>query len=100
MRGEAAVPRTLVTRLIDELRGREQRRHLELHERRIETTTREWEVVECLRQGMSTREIAQLLGIADVTVRRHISGVHQKLGIRTRAELLRLLAEGVNDAAQ
>jgi DNA-binding NarL/FixJ family response regulator len=100
MRGEAAVPRALVTRLIDELRGREQRRHLELHERRIEMTTREWEVVESLRKGMSTREIAQLLGIADVTVRRHISGVHHKLGIRTRAELLRLLAEGGDDAAQ
>ena len=93
MRGEAAVPRALVTRLIDELRGRERRRHLDVRDRRrVEMTAREWDVVEGLRQGMSTREIAQLLGIADVTVRRHISGVHQKLGIRTRAELLRLLA--------
>lgn len=94
MRGEAAVPRILVTRLIDELRGREpRRRHLELHERRrVELTPREWEVVESLRQGMSTREVAELLGIASVTVRRHVSSVHQKLGVRSRAELLRLLA--------
>ena len=101
MRGEAAVPRFLVTRLIDELRGRERRRHLDLHEgRRIEMTRREWEVVEALRQGMSTREIAELLGISEVTVRRHISGVHHKLGVRTRPELLRVLAAGENEATQ
>jgi DNA-binding NarL/FixJ family response regulator len=95
MRGEAAVPRRFVSRLIDELRGRERSRHLDLHERRrIEFTPREWDVVSGLRQGMSTREIAQSLGIADVTVRRHLSGVHQKLGVRTRAELLRLVASG------
>ena len=94
MRGEAAIPRRLVSQLIDEIRGRERRRHLDLHEqRRVELTTREWQVVEALRQGMSTKEIAQLLGIAEVTVRRHIGGVHRKLGISTRSELLRLLAE-------
>jgi len=95
MRGEAAVPRRFVGRLIDELRGRERRRHLELHEqRRVELTPREWDVVEGLRQGMSTREIAQSLGISEVTVRRHLSGVHQKLGVRTRSELLQLVATG------
>jgi DNA-binding NarL/FixJ family response regulator len=93
MRGEAAVPRALVPRLIDELRGREGRRHLDLHERkRVELTAREWEVVDLLRKGMSTRSIAELLGISAVTVRRHVSAVHGKLGIRSRVELLRLLA--------
>ena len=94
MRGEAAVPRALVARLIDELRGREgRRRHLELHERRpVELTAREWDVVDLLRQGLSTRSIAELLGISAVTVRRHVSAVHRKLGIHTRQELLRLLA--------
>lgn len=94
MRGEAAVPRALVARLIDELRGREgRRRHLELHERRpVELTPREWDVVDLLRQGLSTRSIAELLGISAVTVRRHVSAVHRKLGIHTRLELLRLLA--------
>jgi DNA-binding NarL/FixJ family response regulator len=94
MRGEAAVPRALVPRLIDELRGREgRRRHLDLHEqKRVELTAREWEVVDLLRKGMSTRGIAELLGISAVTVRRHVSAVHGKLGIRSRTELLRLLA--------
>jgi two-component system nitrate/nitrite response regulator NarL len=102
MRGEAAVPRALVPRLIDELRGREgRRRHLHLHERkRVELTAREWEVVDLLRKGMSTRGIAELLGISAVTVRRHVSAVHGKLGIRSRAELLRLLATNENEVAR
>jgi DNA-binding NarL/FixJ family response regulator len=98
MRGEAAVPRALVPRLIDELRGREGRRHFDLERRRVSLTAREWEVVDLLQKGMSTRAIAELLGISAVTVRRHISAVHGKLGVRSRAELLRLLArngEGV-----
>ena len=93
LRGEAAVPRALVARLIGELRGREgRRRRLELHGRTlVELTEREWEVVDLLRQGKSTRSIADLLGIAAVTVRRHVGTACEKLGVRTRAELLRLL---------
>ena len=101
MRGEAAVPRALVPRLIDELRGREGRRHLDLFERKpVELTGREWEVVDLLRKGMSTRSIADLLGISAVTVRRHVSAVHGKLGVNSRAELLRLLATNVNEVAR
>ena len=102
MRGEAAVPRALVPRLIEELRGRERRRrHLDLYERkRVELTGREWEVVDLLGKGLSTRAIAELLGISAVTVRRHISAVHGKLGVQSRAELLRLLATNGNEVAR
>ena len=94
MRGEAAVPRALVARLIDELRGREgRRRSFQIQERRrVELTAREWDVVDLLRQGLSTRSIAEILGISAVTVRRHVGAVHGKLGVNTRAELLELLA--------
>lgn len=91
MRGEAAVPRSLVTRLIEELRGRERQRQITLDGRRIELTTREWQVIEALRNGLSTREIAKRLGISEVTVRRHISGVHRKVGVNRRGDLLRVL---------
>jgi DNA-binding NarL/FixJ family response regulator len=57
----------------------------------VELTDREWQVVDGLRHGMSTREIAERLGIREVTVRRHISGVHHKVGVRTRSELLAML---------
>jgi DNA-binding NarL/FixJ family response regulator len=102
MRGEAAVPRAFVPRLIDELRGREgRRRHLELHERRsVELTTREWDVVDLLRKDLSTRSIAELLGISAVTVRRHVSALHHKLGVQSRAELLQLLATNGSEAVR
>jgi len=94
LRGEAAVPRALVSRLIGELRGREaRRRRLELHGRSlVELTEREWEVVDLLRQGHSTRSIGELLGISAVTVRRHAGTGYRKLGVGTRAELAELLA--------
>jgi two-component system, NarL family, nitrate/nitrite response regulator NarL len=91
IRGEPAVPRRFVSRLIDEFRGRE-RRHLMLGEQQsVELTSRESQVVELLRQRLPTREIAAQLGISPVTVRRHLSAVRQKLGVSSRGELLRLL---------
>jgi len=95
LRGEAAIPRRLVRLMAEELRVGRGPRHLRLGESgRVELTARESEVVEGLRQGLSTREMARQLGISDVTVRRHVSAVHQKLGTGSRAELTRLLANG------
>jgi DNA-binding NarL/FixJ family response regulator len=93
MQGEAAVPRALVARLVAELRGRAGGRpRLVIEGRRsAELTAREWEVVDLLRQGSSTRAIAERLGISAVTVRRHASSGHRKLGVGSRAELLELL---------
>ncbi len=93
--GHAAVPRAFVGRLVAELRGRERRRHLAVRERPgVELTLRESQMVDALRRGLSTREIARELGISEVTVRRHISGVHRKLGVHSRADLLALLGNG------
>lgn len=92
LRGEAAIPRHLVSTLIDELRGRERRRQLLLHHRRsVHLSRREWEVLELLRDRRSTQEIARILGISDVTVRRHISMLMKKLGVDDREEALRLI---------
>jgi len=94
LRGEAAIPRRLVRVMAEELRGRPGPRQLRLGERgRVVLTARESEVVDGLRQGLSTREMSGLLGISEVTVRRHVSAVHQKLGTASRAELAGLLAD-------
>jgi DNA-binding NarL/FixJ family response regulator len=95
MRGEAAVPRHFVGKLIDELRGRERRRRIVTlsGERRVELTSREWEVVDLLRRGQPTREIATQLEISQVTVRRHLSAAYTKLGVSSRAAAVRLLEE-------
>jgi DNA-binding NarL/FixJ family response regulator len=93
LRGEAAVPRVMVARLVSELRGRDgRRRRLTLRGlKSADLTAREWEVLELVRRGDSTRAIAERLGISAVTVRRHASSGNQKLGVRNREELMRLL---------
>jgi DNA-binding NarL/FixJ family response regulator len=94
MRGEPAVPRKFVSRLLDELRTRERRRSVVLEGRgRIALTAREWDVVELLLRSATTSEIAAELGVAPVTVRRHLGSVEQKLGVTTRAEVVELLSE-------
>jgi len=94
LRGEPAVPRRFVSRLLEELRTREQRRYVVLEGRgRIALTAREWEVVELLLRASTTSEIALELGVAPVTVRRHLGSVERKLGVATRAEVVELLTK-------
>jgi DNA-binding NarL/FixJ family response regulator len=89
--GEAPLPPALVARLVDEFRTRGRRRFLALPQRRsVELTSREYEVLELLRKGLSTADIAERLFISRVTVKRHISSVMQKLNVRTRDDAVRL----------
>ena len=53
-----------------------------------EFTGREREIVDLLMQGMSNRQIAQALGIAEATVKKHLHHVYRKLGVRSRALLI------------
>ncbi|HEY3550356.1 MAG TPA: response regulator transcription factor [Gaiellaceae bacterium] len=100
LRGEPAVPRRFVSRLLEELRTREHRRSVVLEGKgRVTLTTREWEAVELLLRGATTSEIAAELGVAPVTVRRHLGSVEGKLGVTTRAEVVALLtADADTDA--
>jgi len=92
VRGEVAIPRTLVGVLADRLRERVGRRHLALRDRPgVELTTREWEVLDLMCEGLSTREMAGRLLISEITVRRHISAVLKKLRVASRAAAVKLL---------
>ena len=51
-------------------------------------TGREREIVDLLMQGMSNRQIAQALGIAEATVKKHLHHVYRKFGVRSRALLI------------
>ena len=59
--------------------------------RGIDLTSREWEVLDFMREGLSTRAIADRLLISEVTVRRHIGSVLKKLRVSSRADAVRLL---------
>jgi DNA-binding NarL/FixJ family response regulator len=92
--GEAALPRDLVARVIDEFRDRRGRRRLPVDGGRgVELTSREWEVLELMRDGLSTAEIAERLFVSPVTVRSHIAAVVRKLRVPDRDAAVRLLDE-------
>jgi DNA-binding NarL/FixJ family response regulator len=59
----------------------------------VTLTAREWEVGELLREGRSTGEIAERLGVSPVTVRRHISLLLQKLGVDSRQAAVETLRD-------
>jgi DNA-binding NarL/FixJ family response regulator len=52
----------------------------------VELTPRENEVLVCITQGRSNREIADELGIAEKTVRIHVSSLLDKMGARDRTQ--------------
>jgi DNA-binding NarL/FixJ family response regulator len=91
--GEAAIPGTLTAKLVEELQRREPRRLLTTPEgRHVTLTPREWEVGELLVEGLSTAEIAAMLALDQVTVRRYMSDIRRKLNVSTRADAAELLA--------
>jgi DNA-binding NarL/FixJ family response regulator len=91
LRGEAALPRRLVTNLVLEFRRRERRKQL-LAFRRGDTrlTRREWDVLELMVQGERTGEIAERLFVSPATVRSHIRSLLRKLEVKSRASAIDL----------
>jgi DNA-binding CsgD family transcriptional regulator len=51
-------------------------------------TPREVEVVQCLVQGRTDKEIADHLGLSPHTVKNHLFRIFDKLGVSSRVELL------------
>jgi DNA-binding NarL/FixJ family response regulator len=93
-RGEPAIPRELLGALADEFRARGLRRRVSVPGRPpAELTRRQSEVLELLRRGLSTSEIADRLLISPVTVRRHLGLALGKLAAKDRAAALRVLEE-------
>jgi Response regulator containing a CheY-like receiver domain and an HTH DNA-binding domain len=89
----AAIPRQLVPALVDVVRhGRG--RSIRTAAGRVEVTDREWEILELLVQGRTTREMADTLFISVGTVRSHVSALLKKLGAVDREDAVRLLERG------
>jgi DNA-binding NarL/FixJ family response regulator len=89
--GERLVPRSLVGALIDEVIERRRRGPAALiFPNGSSLTAREAEVLELVAEGTPTGRIAAVLGISDVTVRRHLSDATRKLGVEDRAAAARL----------
>ena len=89
MHGEAAISRALAGRLATRVRelsdGLSGMRPV-----RSPLTTREWEVLDLLRSGGSTAEIAEELVLSPDTVHSHVHHIMRKLDAHSRAEAVEL----------
>jgi DNA-binding NarL/FixJ family response regulator len=90
--GQAAMPGTLVARVLERFHGREPRWRHGVGSEPIgqRLTSREWEVLELLAQERSTAEIAQRLVISATAVRVHIASIVHKLEAADRAGVVEL----------
>jgi two-component system, NarL family, response regulator LiaR len=81
MRGEAAIPRSMTMAIVELARGEVGMRPV-----RSALTPREWEVLDLMTVGASTREISNELVISLETVQSHIKHILRKFGVHSRAE--------------
>ena len=86
--GEAALPRDVTARLLQELR-RPGRVHALRHGTRpvANLTSRETDVLELLVNGHGTAKIGQQLFLTPPTVRSHVAALMRKFGVRDRRAL-------------
>ena len=92
LRGEAALPPHLVTKVVAEFRDRRRRRRVPLPGRKpVELTDRERDVLMMMRDGLTTAQMAERLFVAPVTVRTHVSSVLRKLRVPDRRSAVELL---------
>ena len=84
-----SVTRQLLDRFRDRLPGPPDARH----ERLRELTDRELEVLKLVARGLSNREIAERLVLAEPTVKTHVSHALLKLDLRDRAQAVVLAYE-------
>jgi DNA-binding NarL/FixJ family response regulator len=88
--GEISLPRALVGRVVKQFRDPQALRRQTLLDGMDERlTSREWQVLDLLRQRLTTAQIASRLTLSPVTVRTHVNAAMRKLEVSSRDELLR-----------
>jgi two-component system, NarL family, nitrate/nitrite response regulator NarL len=88
--GQVVLPPELVARLVEEFRDSAPRRRSLVGE---QLTSREWQVLDLLRQGLGTGEIARRLFVSPATVRSHVAAVLRKLRVPDRDAAISLFEE-------
>jgi DNA-binding NarL/FixJ family response regulator len=104
--GEIWLSRGCLSRIVDKMASSTSGLpHLRPARQLAKLTEREHEVVALIAEGLHNRAIAKKLGIADNTVRHHLTAIFAKLGVADRLELAvyalrhRIAASGRRTAA-
>jgi len=90
-RGQAALPRNVAARVLTAMRESGPTWRAVAPRAGVRLTTREWEILELLEQGLTTHEIAERLTLTAGAVRSHISTALRKIGAGNRDEAVRFL---------
>jgi len=90
--GNSAIPRPLVSRMLEEFRDVNPRRRSvpESSELDARLTSREWQVLDLLARDNTTAEIAERLVLSPSAVRAHIAAIVKKFDARDRNEAVEL----------
>ena len=93
--GKAAIPRWLVARMVKQFHANDPRfwTTTVVGELGTRLTSREWDVLAALADGLSTREIGRRLQLKQSGVRAHISALVRKLGVKDREEAIAFFRE-------
>jgi DNA-binding NarL/FixJ family response regulator len=93
--GKAAIPRGLVSRMVKQFHGTDPRFRTTAVATDLgpRLTSREWDVLAGLADGLSTREIGRRLQLKPSGVRAHISAIVRKLGVSDRDEAVAFFRE-------
>ena len=59
----------------------------EHHRSKLALSPREFEIIITLASGASNKDLAEKLSISELTVKRHLTNIYQKVGVTSRLEL-------------
>jgi DNA-binding NarL/FixJ family response regulator len=88
-RGEAAIPRELSGILLREIANREEAaRPSSKNSEEAELTARQVEILQLVTQGLSYKEIAELLSLSEHTIKYHMGEMFQRLQLKNREQVV------------
>jgi len=83
--GEATLSPTIATKVLQEFRRQQEDEEIE-DEHLYELSDREKEVLSLITEGLRNKEIADRLGVAEKTIKNHVSNILKALQVNSRTE--------------
>lgn len=85
-RGESLIPRQLADRVVQSMSSAAPQAEADRGLPGVDLTLRERQVLRCIGDGLTNRQIGERLGLAEKTVKNYVSGLLAKLGMERRTQ--------------